>query len=42
MIDEICYPQDLFVKPAERGRGIARALMEAVYKEADRCGGRQV
>jgi ribosomal protein S18 acetylase RimI-like enzyme len=42
MIEETCYLQDLFVQPAYRGRGIARTLIEAVYQEADRRGGRQV
>jgi ribosomal protein S18 acetylase RimI-like enzyme len=41
-IEETCYLQDLFVQPAYRGRGIARTLIEAVYQEADRRGGRQV
>jgi GNAT superfamily N-acetyltransferase len=27
---EVCYLQDLFVDPAVRGRGVARALIEAV------------
>ena len=31
---EVCYLQDLFVDPALRGRGIARALIEAVAKAA--------
>jgi GNAT superfamily N-acetyltransferase len=30
-----CYLEDLFVDPARRGRGIGRALIEAVYAEAD-------
>ena len=30
-----CYLEDLFVDPAQRGRGIGRALIEAVYAEAD-------
>jgi GNAT superfamily N-acetyltransferase len=30
-----CYLEDLFVDPANRGRGIGRALIEAVYREAD-------
>lgn len=30
-----CYLEDLFVLPSERTRGIGRALIEAVYKEAD-------
>jgi GNAT superfamily N-acetyltransferase len=32
--EEVCYLQDLFVDPAFRGRGIARALIEAVGKAA--------
>jgi GNAT superfamily N-acetyltransferase len=31
---EVCYLQDLFVDPAVRGRGVARALIEAVAKAA--------
>jgi len=30
-----CYLEDLFVQPTERAKGIGRALIEAVYKEAD-------
>ena len=32
--EQVCYLQDLFVDPALRGRGIARALIEAVAKAA--------
>jgi GNAT superfamily N-acetyltransferase len=32
--NEVCYLQDLFVDPAARGRGVARALIEAVAKAA--------
>jgi GNAT superfamily N-acetyltransferase len=32
--DEVCYLQDLFVDPEVRGRGVARALIEAVATEA--------
>ena len=32
--EEVCYLQDLFVDPTLRGRGIARALIEAVAKAA--------
>jgi GNAT superfamily N-acetyltransferase len=32
--EEVCYLQDLFVDPALRGRGIARALIEAVANAA--------
>ena len=34
-VDNVCYLQDLFADPAVRGRGVGRALIEAVYAEAD-------
>ncbi len=33
-----CYLEDLFVDPAARGHGVGRALIEAVYAEADKRG----
>jgi GNAT superfamily N-acetyltransferase len=33
---ELCYLEDLFVAPAARGTGVARALIQAVYAAADR------
>ncbi|HUJ37457.1 MAG TPA: GNAT family N-acetyltransferase [Hyphomicrobium sp.] len=33
-----CYLEDLFVAPAARGKGVGRALIEAVYAEADKRG----
>src|SRR5262249_35819328 len=33
-----CYLEDLFVDPASRGHGIGRAMIEAVYREADAQG----
>jgi GNAT superfamily N-acetyltransferase len=33
-----CYLEDLFVDPAARARGVGRALIEAVYREADARG----
>ncbi len=30
-----CYLEDLFVDPAQRSRGVGRALIEATYREAD-------
>ena len=33
-----CYLEDLFVEPARRGTGAGRALIEAVYREADARG----
>ena len=34
----VCYLQDLFTAPEARGRGVARALIEAVYAAADANG----
>lgn len=42
MVADTCYLQDLFVMPEVRGRGIARALIEAVYARADAEGTGQV
>lgn len=33
-IELTCYLQDLFTAPTERGRGIGRALIRAVYERA--------
>lgn len=33
-----CYLQDLYADPDSRGRGVGRALIEAVYERADRAG----
>ena len=37
-LEGICYLQDLYVDPKARVRGAGRALIEAVYAEADRRG----
>jgi GNAT superfamily N-acetyltransferase len=37
-----CYLEDLFTAPQARGRGVGRALIEAVYAAADRRGAYQV
>ncbi|HMO09714.1 MAG TPA: GNAT family N-acetyltransferase [Paracoccaceae bacterium] len=37
-IEPVCYLQDLFTAPQTRGRGVARALIEAVYAAADAAG----
>ncbi|MEO8322217.1 MAG: GNAT family N-acetyltransferase [Bradyrhizobium sp.] len=37
-----CYLEDLFVAEASRGRGLARALIEAVYRKADAAGASRV
>jgi GNAT superfamily N-acetyltransferase len=37
-----CYLQDLFTAEAARGRGVGRALIEAVYDAASRAGAPRV
>ncbi|MCC0807946.1 GNAT family N-acetyltransferase [Methylobacterium sp. W2] len=37
-----CYLQDLFTAPSSRGRGVARALIEAVSAEARHAGADRV
>lgn len=37
-IGDFCYLEDLFVTPAARGKGVGRALIEAVYARADASG----
>lgn len=37
-IENVCYLQDLWVDADMRGRGVGRALIEAVFAEADRHG----
>jgi GNAT superfamily N-acetyltransferase len=37
-IELICYLQDLFTAPSERGRGIGRALILGVYNAATSAG----
>jgi GNAT superfamily N-acetyltransferase len=36
-VQEVCYLEDLFVDPATRGQGLARALIHAVYAAADKA-----
>lgn len=36
--EKVCYLQDLYADPSLRGRGIGRALIEAVYARADADG----
>lgn len=33
-----CYLQDLFTAPAARGKGVGKALIEAVYEQASTAG----
>ncbi len=37
-IGDFCYLEDLFVAPTARNRGVARALIEAVYALSDQRG----
>jgi GNAT superfamily N-acetyltransferase len=37
-IENVCYLQDLYADPDVRGKGVGRALIEAVYAAADREG----
>lgn len=37
-IEDVLYLQDLYADPSARGRGVGRALIEAVYAEGDRRG----
>lgn len=37
-VENTCYLQDLYADPEVRGTGVGRALIEAVYKAADRAG----
>lgn len=37
-VENVVYLQDLYVAPEARGRGAGRALIEAVYAEADAAG----
>lgn len=37
-IENVCYLQDLYVEPPERGKSVGRALIEAVYAKADEAG----
>jgi GNAT superfamily N-acetyltransferase len=37
-VENVCYLQDLYVDEAIRGTGAGRALIEAVYQQADRAG----
>ena len=37
-IENVCYLQDLYAVPEVRGKGVGRALIEAVYDAADAAG----
>lgn len=42
MIGPTCYLQDLFTAESERGKGVGRALIEAVYERARDAGSTRV
>ncbi|MFJ4167724.1 GNAT family N-acetyltransferase [Microbacterium sp. NPDC089698] len=42
LIGPTCYLQDLFTVPEARGRGVGRALIEAVYERAADAGAERV
>jgi len=42
IIEPTCYLQDLFTDETARGRGVGRALIEAVYERAKLAGGTRV
>ena len=37
-IENVCYLQDLYTMADQRGKGIGRALINAVYEAADKAG----
>jgi GNAT superfamily N-acetyltransferase len=42
MVGPVCYLQDLFTDPALRGKGVGKALIEAVYAKAREAGSPRV
>ena len=41
-VGDVCYLEDLFTAPAARGKGVGRALIEAVYELARQNGAGRV
>jgi GNAT superfamily N-acetyltransferase len=42
LIEPVCYLQDLFTAPETRGKGVGKALIEAVYEKARAAGSPRV
>jgi GNAT superfamily N-acetyltransferase len=42
MAGPICYLQDLYTLESERGKGVGRTLIEAVYEQAKAAGSSRV
>ncbi|MBU6450027.1 MAG: GNAT family N-acetyltransferase [Rhodospirillales bacterium] len=42
LVEDVCYLEDLFTAPAARGKGVGRALIEAVYERARAAGSTRV
>jgi len=42
LINDVCYLQDLYTAPEVRGRGVGKALIQAVYQQAKARGSLKV
>jgi len=42
MLGPVCYLQDLFTDTSQRGKGVGKALIEAVYEKAEAAGASRV
>jgi GNAT superfamily N-acetyltransferase len=41
-VEDVCYLEDLFTAPEARGKGVGRALIEAVYEKARQAKAKRV